>query len=51
MGLAAAATREHLDIYSAFIHQRQPMLPKIVEPLLDFTSIEPARTLSDVLSV
>jgi hypothetical protein len=51
VGLAAAATREHLDIYSAFIHQRQPMLPKIVEPLLDFTSTEPARTLSDVLSV
>jgi hypothetical protein len=36
---------EHLDIYAALIHQRQPMLPQVVEPLLDFTSVEPAGTL------
>ena len=37
--------REHLHIYPARIHQRQPLLPQVVEPLLDFPAVESAGTL------
>src|ERR1700683_164316 len=36
---------ELLDIYPALIHQRQPLLPQVVELLLDFPTVEPVGTL------
>jgi hypothetical protein len=36
--------RQDLYIHPAFIHQRYPALPKIVEPFLDLAAIEPCGT-------
>jgi hypothetical protein len=37
--------RENLYIHPAFIHKRYAPLPQIVQPLLNFSPIEPGGTL------